>query len=78
MGRLIKKGEFTSTWPPFLGLTKEQIASRIEELTNDGYTLEDAFATVLYENNETAANQLKEHMLANLQFLDDKIKSLIP
>lgn len=76
MGRLIHKGQFSSNWPAVLGFTKEEITLRLEDLAKDGSDISESFATVLYENNQKAAQLLQQHLANNLQFLNQKIDSL--
>lgn len=76
MKRLVKSGELSLTWPNYLGYTTDEITARLKQLENEGKSLPDAFATVLFENNNLAAKQLRQHMQANLEFIDDKIESL--
>ena len=76
MSRLIKRGELSTSWPPYLGFNKNEITDKIEALKIGGMSLEEAFATVLHENSIRAATQLRQHLESNINFLNDKIESL--
>jgi len=76
MSQIIKKGNLSSTWPMLLGYNKAEISTRLEALTKEGKSSTEAFSIVLFENNTRAANQLRQYMEENLNFINDKIESL--